>query len=521
MFKAFLEELQALESFRMAYVAENPGAPLQPDDPDVRRLVEALAFFGARARQAATTTLVEQRRRLFRQFMPYLLDPLPAMGMVQALPTGQLSEAVELPRGTEMALRDPGDRVAIFRTLRPLRLLPLGFGRLSVVLLADGRLRFLLPATTSYPRNDDIGTLSIHVNYLNDFNGSLRVLHALERHVDRVAVSFDERVDAETRGAECQLTFGDGDEAADDAGHPLEEARRYFHFPRAELFFDVTLPPPPRNWQRFTLMFDVKPDWPKNLRLSSEVFQLFVTPIVNLMRATAQPIVHDGTQERWPLRHPAPAGRYELHSVRGVYRRAGEGLVPLKPATLASGAGTYELDGRALLMHLPEALTAPALVSVEAEWLQPWFSTAIGQRLGIAPYRRAVAGVQWDLSGDMVAHREAALGDNGDDFTHILVLQQRSMLGREDLDALLQVLGSVWTGPFAPLRELIGEVRVHEAPAARCSRTATGKLVYELGLKEHEPGLGPLAQLFAKKVERILNAWIAELPVEVRLGAGS
>ena len=48
--KAFLEEMHALDNFRMAYAAEHPSTPLDRDDPDVRRLMEAMAFFTARTR---------------------------------------------------------------------------------------------------------------------------------------------------------------------------------------------------------------------------------------------------------------------------------------------------------------------------------------------------------------------------------------------------------------------------------------------------------------------------------------
>lgn len=526
LYKTFLNELQALERFRMDYVAEHPGAPLAPDDPDVRRLVEALAFFAARSRQASLRVLVEQRRRLFRQFLPHLLDPLPAMGMLRAVPTGQLAEVTELPRGTEIALRDSADRVAVFRTLRPLRLLPLTLGRLGTLVLPDGRLRLTLTATTTHPRSDEIGTLSLHVNYLNDFNASLKLLDALERHVDRVSVSFDGTVDEHTRGASCTLAFAAPDE--DDGVHPLARERAYFHFPRAEQFFDIGVPTPPGRWQQLTLMFDLKPDWPSHLRLTAEVFQLFATPIVNLSRGPAQPIAHDGTRERWPILHPAPQGGYELHSLRGVYRCAGDTLVPLVPATVAGGTGGYELedDGRgegtrkpALLVHLPTALSAPMTLNVDAEWLQPWFSSAIGQRLRIAPHRRAVPGVRWELSGELVPHRETTLGGDGDDFTHILVLQHKRALDRHDVDALLQVLGSVWSGPFAPLRSLITGARTYEAPAGKAAGAA--KIVHELTVAEHEPGLRPLADAFARHLERVLAAWIADAEVEVRWGAGT
>jgi type VI secretion system protein ImpG len=527
LYKAFRDELSALERFRMQYVGEHPGTPLAPDDPDVRRLVEALAFFAARSRLSAVRTLLQQRRRLFRQFMPYLIEPLPAMGMLQAMPNGQLVEAVDLPRGTEMALRDSGDRVAIFRTLRALRLQPLSVGRLATLVLPDGRLRLALPITTTHRRNDDVGVLSFHVNYLNDFNASLRVLAALQKHLGRVAVSFDERVDEHTRGVECQVGFGSANDAhdAEDGQHPLARERAYFHFPRVEHFFDVTVPGPPANWQRFTLLFDLAADWPRHLRLTADVFQLFTTPIENLSRASAQPITHDGTEERWPLRHPQGA-RYELHSVRGVYRLAGDALVPLPPATIAGGAGAWELDDEpredgerkpALLVHLPEALRVPTMLSVEAEWLQPWFSSAIGQRLEIAPHRRGVPGVSWELSGEMVPHLESALGRDVDDFTPVMVLSHKRMLDRADLDLLLDTLRSVWSGPFAALRPLLRDVTAREATATSGGRVVGSKLIYELRLADHE--LGPLEERFIAHVEDVLSAWSSGAAVEVRLAS--
>ena len=41
LYKAFLEELQDLEKFRMSYAALHPAAPLDREDQDVRRLIEA------------------------------------------------------------------------------------------------------------------------------------------------------------------------------------------------------------------------------------------------------------------------------------------------------------------------------------------------------------------------------------------------------------------------------------------------------------------------------------------------
>ena len=72
-YRAFLEELQDLADFRLTYSLDNPNAGLEGDDPDVKRIIEALAFFGARTQVAALRSLDTSSRRLYQQFFSYLL----------------------------------------------------------------------------------------------------------------------------------------------------------------------------------------------------------------------------------------------------------------------------------------------------------------------------------------------------------------------------------------------------------------------------------------------------------------
>lgn len=48
-FGEFLSEMRALEEFRQSYAARHPLARIDREDPDVRRLTEALAYFTVRA----------------------------------------------------------------------------------------------------------------------------------------------------------------------------------------------------------------------------------------------------------------------------------------------------------------------------------------------------------------------------------------------------------------------------------------------------------------------------------------
>ena len=47
------------------------------EDPDVRRLIESMAFFTARTRLSSIRNIQNTRRRLFEQYFSFLLHPVP------------------------------------------------------------------------------------------------------------------------------------------------------------------------------------------------------------------------------------------------------------------------------------------------------------------------------------------------------------------------------------------------------------------------------------------------------------
>jgi type VI secretion system protein ImpG len=532
LYKSFLEEMNDLESFRLAYAAAHPATPLDRDDPDVKRLTEALAFFSARTRTAGLRTIESVHRRLFQQFVPFLLSPLPAMGMLQAAPTGQFSESVTFPRGSEVAVAPENGKSALFRTLHDLRVLPLSAGRAEMLPLPRGGTRLVLPLSVPYPRNDEIGELNIHINHLNDFQASLRVFDLLQQYLLRTSVVFEDRVDEASRGAPCETSFGATEpEEDDDCPHPLQRERSFFFYPQASLYLNVRVPEPPRNWSRVALCFDLDAKWPRDLRLSREVFRLFVVPIVNLHRATAAPMICDGTKERFAIRHPALAAGFAPHSVRGVYRIENGALIPLLSGTVSSGSGTYEVEEEVdaegtrrhwLHLHLPEAFARPRTISLDGLWLQPWFSSLLGQKLQAAPYRRAFPGLKWELVGETVPHQESGFADSTDSFLHLFVLQNKTVMNRDDLDLLLQALSSVWSGPYGQLRDQLTGLRVEEVPLKGGGSGGSAlKLVYHLTFAEAARSMESLVKSLVLHTGRILDAWISDATVEARMEIAS
>src|SRR6185295_138842 len=97
----FLEELSALDRFAAAREAENRHQPTR-EDPDVRRILEALAFFSARTRAAAAGSTRAAVRRIAGGTLDDLLPVAPASILVAATPGDQLPEPVTVPAGTQL-----------------------------------------------------------------------------------------------------------------------------------------------------------------------------------------------------------------------------------------------------------------------------------------------------------------------------------------------------------------------------------------------------------------------------------
>jgi type VI secretion system protein ImpG len=531
LYKEFLEEMNALESFRIAHVSEYPEVPLERDDPDVKRLIEAMAFFSARTRLAALSNVLAVQRRVFQQFFPFLLSPAPAMGILQAKPTGQFTEPVFFPKGSEMAASITGEGTAIFRTLCDLQILPIRLTNVKTLLLPDKGFRILLRLNASFPRNEEIRRLSFHINHLNDYLASLKVLHGLRSHLKAASVVFNEEASELSHGTPCRTSFGLPPSIPaehEESIHPLLEERWFFHFPQQELYINFDIPSPPRNWHSFTLCLDLAPQWPRSLTLNEDIFQLFAVPVVNMKRSSGAPILCDGTQERYPIRHPQPEHRFELHSVIGVYEvKNRKHMVPLKAGVISGGSGSYEIDQNVvqeslarsiwLLPHFPEAFGSPRTVVVDALWLQPWYSDAMTQRQQVHPYDRTLVGVRWDWLGPVRAHAINPLLKQRDAFTHVFTLANKSILNVEDIGSLLRALGTVRVGEFQNILQMVAGASVESIPQQKLGRSGLIRQVYHIFFKEFDPVMLPLVDTFASHVERVLDLWISDATVELRI----
>jgi type VI secretion system protein ImpG len=524
--KAFLAELEALEKFRISYTGIYPNTPLTREDPDIRRLVEALAMFTARTRIAAERNIDQSMLRIFRQHFSYLLDPMPATVMLSATPTARYVDTTELPEGTEVYLIERGGKGAFrMRTRARLRILPIQLEALDVLRTKARTYRIQLHFSAAFRRNDELSELNLYVNHLDDLASSISVLHAIKTHLRSASVVFeDARITEETRGQPCEVYYGPPDGPRTDldlSEHPLTRVRSFMNCPWQELYINVKGIRPPRNWQSFTLILDMKDTWPPELRLTPDSFYLHVVPAVNQRQDMAKPIETNGTKERHSLRHPDETSGFVLQRLLGVYSMSAEGLLPLQPGVLGVKQDSWEViyEGRDeerrawLALNLPDAFEQPERVAIDAVWHQPALRALRADELVVKLADRFVDGVDWEPCGSLSAPTDSELTEDRDGLLRLLSIKNQRFLDTENLVYLAAALGATRQPQFARIISALSAVTMTPRPFAKKSHGF--KYVYELSFDELDESDLPRLDLLCRRLLDALAAWAIEEVVEL------
>ncbi len=532
-YQDYLTELDGLERFRQRFQERHPAVPLDREDPDVRRIIEAVAYFSVQTRHATLKNLRSTWRRLFSGYFDFLLEPVPAAAMLQALPTEKLAEVVELPRGTEVRLTPADGRAGAFRLQRDLRVLPVFLERREVISREEGGYRLILGFRSRFPRADPVGVLSLHIRHLEEYRPSLAVFHALHKHLQRVSVLYDEPADAYRMGKECkEVSFSRAPPAPDDAvsyAHPFQRLRAFFQLPEMQLFVHLNVPPSRTEWERFSLCFDLDQDWVTGRSRYPDFFVPFAVPVTNLKREAAQLITADGTQTEYPIRGASAGRDFSLHSVLGVYEVGKAGLTPLRPAYLPTPAEedpppSYEIDEtidqnlrahQSLLVHMPEAFLEPRKIQVDALWHQPWFAPQATGRIQATLPGRYIEGLDWQMASDVRVHHESRLRDDLSALTHVLAMRTKATMTRDELVAMLNYLGTPMESPFRKLLPWLTELKVTTQPDGALRGTGIQHL-YEVLFEAFDPSFEPMAVCFLDQVRELLDVWNNEATVELR-----
>lgn len=523
--ESLLAELRALDDERVRYQLEHPTAPLGMEDPDVRRLIEALAYSAVRTRQATMRNLFSTWKRLLSGYFHFMLQPLPAMTMVQAVVTPQMTDTVTVQRGSSLQLSTLEGTTWNFQTLAELRVVPINLARTELQMNRGGY-RLVMTFLSLYQRGDDLGTIPIHLNYLDNYQAALRLHYLLQKHLLRCSAFYDGGFAADALGVPCEVTFGPYyDRPYEDNHHnPLAEVRSFFHFPTQDLMIHVKVPKATQTWNRFYLCFDLDQDFPRDLPLYREVFRPFCVPVANRRRAFARPIDCDGTKDEYPIRYLENDPSYAMERALGVYRATAQGLEPLYLAALGTYRQSFEIEersgqdrvpGYSLQLRRPEAFAEPQQILVDALWYQPYFATPAGGPVAVSLLDRVAVGLDFRQLGVMSGSMDCPLRQEPERLLSLLSLKMKPVLQREDLLDLLAMFGSLDGGPYHKLPQLIGTLSVSVVPDGTLQGAGI-RHVYTIEVKPQTREELALLVRFIEQLTKILDAWDYEARVEVR-----
>lgn len=509
----FLNELGALEAF-LARRREGERF-VRPEDPDVRRLLEALAFFSARTRASASAEVRASVQRLAHGLLDEFIQPQPARMMLDAQPSARLTEPACIPRGSRVRLETIDGELGHFSTMHDVTVRPFELDRAELQLRHGGGYRVLLRLRAYGPIPPSRDRLTLHIDHLGDYGLSRRLFERLRRHLVRVGVVYGDPPAVYEPGSDCGVAFANPISSAEDMiGDGLgvvAKIREFFHFPRKRLHLDLELARSPHAWRQAWLCLDLD-DWPQDAAIGRDMFRLFVVPVENAFAELAEPIKCDGTRSRYPLRPWRLEGEIAFHSLVEVQQELPTGMDPLLPGHLATGEESYELDycgesaEPSLRLCLPGAFLQPRNVLVRARWYQPGFDAFAVGRLTARLQDRRIEGVALRVLGGLTPPRTGTLWRESDALLHVLSRRSKRILSRDDIVQLMTTLGADSRSHHGDLASVMRHVEVYDEPAN--VRGGGGvRHVYRVTLSNVEDAMRGLVDDYLYCAEALLDAW--------------
>lgn len=515
-YQAYLEELQFIERFRSSHVSLYGETPVDTDDPYTKRLIESLAFFGARARLQGTEKIVQIHQNLFRQYFPYLINPIPAFGMLQMQPSIRFPEKVVFPVGSELIFKTKNQLKAIFQTLDEITIFPFSQKNFHFARKIGEGWQCSIEFISPHINTDEVGTLKLYINHLNSFLSSLSVSFALQYALEKVHVFYDDGKEKNPKGKNCVIQYGYNSETRKVFSHNVEQLRSLLHFHQQELFINIEIPPSGKRWKSFTLVFDLNDRWPESLKLNGESFLPYVVPIINLKKAYAEPVFHDGTKDSYPVLHPEPTHKFELHTVTNVSEILPTGTKPITPGFLGiQGEGSFEIDyfNHELTLNLPNAFQQPKTVMIEALWTQSWFSNYVNDELELIFPEAQTLGIHVRQLGSI--HRyETTLEDDPNFLIRILSLKNQNRLSINEIIFIMNIMKKLNNSHYDAIPSLIKDLKINEGFN---QQQMNAFIEYEFFLNDLGGQRWELVLLFFKYVNDLLNCWLSSFEVETKV----
>ncbi len=307
-------------------------------DPDVERLLEGFAFLTGRLRQKLDDDLPELTHSLMQLLWPNYMRPMPSVSMLQFDPLMAVGPGIRVERDTPVESEPVKGQVCQFRTCFPTDILPLKLANVSYSASAEAT---TLTLSLEMTGDGHLGALELNrlrLHFAGDRAISQALYLGLMRKLKSVKILLlDEQgkplLDGDGKSYELSISVDQVQPVgfAEDESlipYPLNTFRgyrylqEYFCFPEKFLFSDIgglqiitsVSEDVLKVARGFQLIFEVHGEDMLHLRPKVEHIKLYCTPVVNLFKQDALPILADARQDEYLL-IPAHYG----HGKCGVY----------------------------------------------------------------------------------------------------------------------------------------------------------------------------------------------------------
>ncbi|WP_340680798.1 type VI secretion system baseplate subunit TssF [Paraglaciecola sp.] len=515
----FDEELAFLATVQSRFLHLHQQVPVAFNDPDVKRLIEAMAAFMAKGRIAGTIQIDQLHQRVFQQLLPYIASPISSMGLVQAN-SQYISEATQLNHGAAFSVTSDDDDKADYVGMHGMPLRPITIGKLGLAANTADRinsqLNIMLNSLNGMPGH--LQHLPLYLDVNNNYAATRQFIKLLSSKLVSVKAVFDNQSEAiagDFSFGACQspeqqnmpLNFAIDHQSS--GLHPIEKIRRFFQLPQQENYLNLYFSDSPQYWQTCELQLHFESPWPSHSKPSASFIKLGMICVENVLKELAESFSFDATCSANTLRPPSTTPDLKLLKCLGVYQGAVKERQLLSPGILKSGNGAYELhlQGSALPLidiQLSEAFTKPVKISIEALWHQPDFSVHLWKNLRVRTSQLAIQKLSCDIYSAPVPH--LPMSDNAPhSLLELSLLKNKDVLSLEEILFILDSLGSVFNREFKLIKPLLTELHVL-APNH-----------YGFVVNNTNPQTTALLECFMAKLAQLLTLWLPVGPIQVSM----
>jgi type VI secretion system protein ImpG len=334
--KYYQQQLENLREMAAEFAQAHPSiAPLlskTSTDPDVERLLEGVAFLCGLIQQRIDDEFPEIIHSLIDILLPHYLRPIPSASIVKFTPRSGLMETLQVPAGSVVASKPIEGTECLFRTCYDTEIYPLELTGAAHLKPAVGSHRIRLSFKLKGINLSQWNPTNVRFFLGENLAQGTDLLILLSKYLQTVTFTSHDGGSSVSLPPNVLKPLGFDPESSllpypQQSFGGFSLLQEYFLFPQKHLFIDLT------GWEfwqnrgdgeEFDVIFELKPCNLSIPKISTNQFHLFTTPIINIFKHDAEPIVRDHRAEKMLINssvaHPEHYRIFSVENVVGIER---------------------------------------------------------------------------------------------------------------------------------------------------------------------------------------------------------